>query len=172
MQDWKFAPLPPRPSPGCSIRVMKQESHGAAQFLDEAVMLANTNAQKDSARWSRSLTLLFLWRWCKIGNVFVLQNPPAMQKALVWFLGWEDLLEERLSTPVLLDFPCGSAGKESACNVGDLGLIPGLGSSPGAGNGYPLQYSCLENSMDYIYPWDRKELDTTEELSHLYLQSL
>ena len=45
-------------------------------------------------------------------------------------------------------FPCGSAGKESACNVGDLGLIPGLGRSPGEGNGYPLQYSGLENSMD------------------------
>ena len=47
-------------------------------------------------------------------------------------------------------FPCGSAGKESACNVGDLGLIPGLGRSAGEGNGYPLQYSGLENSMDCI----------------------
>ena len=44
---------------------------------------------------------------------------------------------------------CGSAGKESACNVGDLGSIPGLGRSPGEGKGYPLQYSGLENSMDY-----------------------
>ena len=42
----------------------------------------------------------------------------------------------------------GSDGKASACNAGDLGLIPGLGRSPGEGNGYPLQYSCLENSMD------------------------
>ena len=39
-------------------------------------------------------------------------------------------------------------GKESACNAGDLGLIPGLGKSPGGGNGNPLQYSCLENPMD------------------------
>ena len=46
-------------------------------------------------------------------------------------------------------FPCGSAGKESAYNVGDLGLIPGLGRSPGEGKGYPLQYSGLENSMDH-----------------------
>ena len=45
-------------------------------------------------------------------------------------------------------FPGGSAGKESACNVGDPGLIPGLGRSPEEGNGNPLQYSCLENSMD------------------------
>ena len=47
-------------------------------------------------------------------------------------------------------FPCGSAGKESACNAGDLGSIPGLGRSPGEGKGSPLQYSGLENSMDYI----------------------
>ena len=46
--------------------------------------------------------------------------------------------------------PGGSAGKESTCNMGDLGSIPGLGRSPGEGNGYPLQYSGLENSMDCI----------------------
>ena len=52
-----------------------------------------------------------------------------------------------LPTLVFLDFSCGSAGKESACNAGDLGSIPGLGRSPGEGKGYPLQYSGLENSM-------------------------
>ena len=46
-------------------------------------------------------------------------------------------------------FPCDSAGKESASNVGDLGLIPDLGKSPGEGKGYPLQYSGLENFMDF-----------------------
>ena len=46
-----------------------------------------------------------------------------------------------------MDFPGGSDGKESACNAGDLGSIPGSGRSPGEENGYPLQYSCLENSM-------------------------
>ena len=50
----------------------------------------------------------------------------------------------------LLGFPGGSAGKESTCNVGDLGLIPGLGRSPGEGNGYLLQYFGLEISMDCI----------------------
>ena len=45
-------------------------------------------------------------------------------------------------------FPGGSDSKDSACNAGDLGSIPGLGRSPGQGNGYPLQYSCLENPMD------------------------
>ena len=47
-----------------------------------------------------------------------------------------------------LCFPGGSEVKASACNVGDLDLIPGLGRSPGEGNGNPLQYSCLENPMD------------------------
>ena len=47
-------------------------------------------------------------------------------------------------------FPCGLAGKESTCNVGDLGSIPGLGRSPGEGKGYPLQYSGLESSMNCI----------------------
>ena len=58
--------------------------------------------------------------------------------------------KDRLPTPVFFGFPGGSAGKESACNAGDLGSIPGLGRSPGAGKGDPLQYSGLENSMDYI----------------------
>ena len=48
----------------------------------------------------------------------------------------------------MLGFPGGSDGKESACNAEDLGSIPGSGRSPGEGNGNPLQYSCLENSMD------------------------
>ena len=47
-----------------------------------------------------------------------------------------------------LDFPCGSDGKESACNARDPGSIPGLGRFPGEGNSYPLGYSCLKNSMD------------------------
>ena len=50
----------------------------------------------------------------------------------------------------LIFFPCGSAGKESSRSAGGLGSIPGLGRSPGEGKGYPLQYSGLENSMDYI----------------------
>ena len=57
---------------------------------------------------------------------------------------------DRLSTPVFLDFPCGSAGKEPTCNVGDLCSIPALERSPGEGKGYPLQSFGLENSMDCI----------------------
>ena len=63
-----------------------------------------------------------------------------------------------------MGFPCGSAGKESACNAGYLGSIPGLGRSPGEENGDPLQYSGLENSMDSIVP-GVAESDTTVQLS-------
>ena len=60
----------------------------------------------------------------------------------------------------------GSDSKESACNAGDPGSIPGLGRFPGEGNGYPLQYSCLENSMDRGAWWAKvhevSELDVTE----------
>ena len=65
-------------------------------------------------------------------------------------------------------FPGGSDGKESACNAGDLGSIPGLGRSPAEGNAYPLQYSCLENSTNKgawwatYSPWGCKESDITE----------
>ena len=60
--------------------------------------------------------------------------------------------------------PIGSAGEETAYNEGDVGSSPGLGRSPGEGKGYPLQYTGLENSMDYS-PWGRNELDTAERLS-------
>ena len=60
----------------------------------------------------------------------VVKNPPAMQETLLPFLSQETPLEkDRLPTPVFLDFPSGSHGKESACLVGDLGLAPGLGRS-------------------------------------------
>ena len=68
-----------------------------------------------------------------------------------WFSSWVGKIRwrrDRLPTPVFSGFPCGSAGKESTCNARDLGLISGLGRSPGEGKGYPLQYSGLENSMD------------------------
>ena len=69
-----------------------------------------------------------------------------------WFNSWVRKIpwrRDRLPTPVFLGFSCGLVGKESTCNVGDLGSIPGLGRSPGEGKGYTLQYSGLENSMDY-----------------------
>ena len=97
----------------------------------------------------------------------LVKNPPAMQETLLPFLSQEAPLEkDRLPTPVFLDFPSGSHGKESACLVGDLGLAPGLGRSPGGGHGHPLQCSCLENphgqrSLAGYSLWSCKELDMT-----------
>ena len=65
----------------------------------------------------------------------------------VWKIPWR---RDRLPTPVFLGLSCGSFSNESACNVGDLCSIPGLGRSPREGKGYPLQYSGLENSMDCV----------------------
>ena len=98
----------------------------------------------------------------------LVNNPPAMQEMPVQFLDQEDPLKrDRLPTPVFTGFPGGSDGKESACNVGDLGSTPGLGRSPGGEHDNPLQYSCLENPhgqrslVDYS-PWGHKESDMTE----------
>ena len=71
---------------------------------------------------------------------------------------------------IYVGFPGGSDSKESACEAGDLGSIPGLGRSPGEGNGDPLHYSCLENSEDRGAwqtkgPWGHRESDTTERLT-------
>ena len=72
-------------------------------------------------------------RACRLLNIYVIQFG-ILQVLLYLCMG----------------FPGGSAGKESSCNAGDLGLMPGLGRSSGEGKGYPLQYSGLENSMDWI----------------------
>ena len=98
----------------------------------------------------------------------LVKSPPAMQEAQ--FDSWVGKIpwgRNRLFTPVILGFPGGADTKESSCNVGDLGLIPGLGRSPGKGHGNPLQYSCLENlhgqrSLAGYSSWGRKDLDTTE----------
>ena len=74
-----------------------------------------------------------------------------MQCKRPWFDSWVGKIPrrtDRLPTPVFLGFPGGSVGKESACNVGDLGSIPGLERSSGGGHGNPLQCSCLENPLD------------------------
>ena len=72
------------------------------------------------------------------------KNPPAMQEIPVLFLGWKiRWRRDRLPTQVFLGFPCGSADKEFACNMRDLGLIPGLERYSGEGRGYPLEYSWI-----------------------------
>ena len=96
-----------------------------------------------------------------------------MQFRRPWFDSWVRKFpwrRDRLPTPEFLGFPDGSDGKESACNVEDLGWIPRLGRSPGGRYGSPLQYSCLENpygqrSLAGYSSWGCKESDTTEQLS-------
>ena len=84
-------------------------------------------------------------------------------------LGWREAINKTKIAP-LMGFLGGSDSEESACNVGDLGLIPGLGRSPGGGHGNPLPYSCLETpcgqrSLKGYSPWGHKELDTAEQPS-------
>ena len=92
------------------------------------------------------------------GSLFTFENFPP-QILVFWTLqhicNGQHMLESTsgfmylyILSPARLGFSPGSDGKASACNAGDLGLIPGSGRSPGEENGYPLQYSCLENSMD------------------------
>ena len=91
------------------------------------------------------------YSWASLVSQLV-NNLPAMQETRFDFwvrkIPWR---RDRLPTPVFLGFSCGSGGKESAHNAGDLGSIPGLGRSPREGKGYPLQYSGLENPMDCIF---------------------
>ena len=78
--------------------------------------------------------------------VQLVKNLPAMWETWVQSLDWENPLEKGKSTHSSIHgLPGGLDGKESACNVGDLGSIPGLGKSPEEGHGDPFWYSCLEN---------------------------
>ena len=90
----------------------------------------------------------------------MIKNPPAMREP--WVDPWVGKIRwrrDRLPTPVFLGFPCGSAGKESTHNAGDLGSISGLGRSPEEGKSYPFQYSGLENSRDYtVTPKNKQRL--------------
>ena len=127
--NWGIAQLVRNPSAMHKIPV---------QFLGQKDLLEKGQATHPS------ILVLPLWlSWWRLRLQF---RRPQFN----FWVGKIHWRRDKLPTPVFLGFPCGSAGEESACNTGDLGLIPGLGRSPGEGNGYPLQYSGLENSMDYI----------------------
>ena len=120
-----------------------------------------------------SIPILIFWRFFYFIDVYLIWASQIAQlvkkirlqcrrprfDSLVRKICWR---RDRLPTPVFLGFPYGSAGKESICNVGDLGSILGLGRSPAEGKGYPLQYSGLENLYS---PWGCKDSDKTEWLS-------
>ena len=91
-----------------------------------------------------------LYSWASL-MAQLIKNLPAMWETWVRSLGWEDPVEGGKATHSSIlawIIPWTIADKESACNVGDLGSIPGLGRSTGEGNGCPLQCSCLENSKN------------------------
>ena len=87
----------------------------------------------------------WLKRFSSSSNTYIWKCRRPRLNSWVWKILCR---RNRLLTLVFLGFPGGSDGKESACNVGDLGWVPGLGRSTWGGHGNPLQYSCLENSMD------------------------
>ena len=130
---------------------------GLPQWLSNKEFACNTGAQKpqvQSLGWEDPLeegmathASIFAWRipWTK--------EPGRLQYIWLWKVGhdWSDLECTQRWSPrwymLLLGFPGGSDGKESACNPGDPDSIPGLVRSPGEGNSNPLSHSCLENSM-------------------------
>ena len=91
------------------------------------------------------------------------KNTPPMQETTVKFLDWEDPLEkDGLPTLVFLGFPCSSVGKESACNVRDLGLIPGFGKSPWRRERLPTPVFWPGEFHRLYSPWSHRESDMTE----------
>ena len=96
----------------------------------------------------------------------MVKNPPAMQETPDRLLGQEDPLEKgRLLTSVFLGFPCGSAGKESACNAGDAGLDSWVGKNPWRRDPLPTLVFWPGEFHGLYSPWGRKESNTTERLS-------
>ena len=133
--------------PFCSPHRRTWESHGREEWR-------SPEGQRESGSW-RSLLRTRKLSACPETSTHVRLDP--------WLSASATLLYCYCSEGSTLGFPGGSAGKESACNAGDLGSLPALGRSPGEGKGYPLQYSGLENYS----PWGRKESDTTKQLARL-----
>ena len=109
----------------------------------------------------------------------LVKNLPTMQKTLIQFLGQEYLLEKGQATrSSTLGTPGGSEGKESACNVGDLSMIPGLGRYPGKRKWQPTpvflpgKFHEWRRSLAGYSPLGHKELDTTEQLHFHFHVSL
>ena len=134
----------------------RPSSSSSLHYLLKAVFMA---FPFDSVPKLKTLFQDFIFLFLVFPLCFAVAHPKVPRfSSWVGKIRWR---RDRVPTPVFSGFPCGSAGKESACNAGDQGSIPGWGRSPGEGKGYPLQYSGLENSS----PWGLKELDMTEWLS-------
>ena len=163
----------------CLVRgsrpLLKQPPSPALGRLNQASVNASRmplhHSESSSKIKRQGLSLVsFLYSGINV-SYNIKKNPPATRETPVSSLGrkvpWR---RDRLPTPGFLGFPGGSDSKESACNVGDLGSVPGVGRSPGGGHGNPLQHSCLESprgqrSRVGYSPWGCKELDMTKRLS-------
>ena len=114
---------------------------------------------------------------------FYLQNLKvgisfAWRIFVCWTPIWTEFFFFLTKTTEVVGFSGGSVGKESSCDAGDLGSVPGLGRCPGEGDGDSLQCSCLEAIVDRgawglagCSPWGCKESDTTEQLTHTHWSS-
>ena len=109
-------------------------------------------SQKHDTEWKRSFTEV---NSDQSNGIFLFSQEKGKLCFTPWFVLNEFILEPRICFILfcIWGFPGGSDGKESVCNVEDLASIPGLRWSPWEGNGYPLQYSCLENPMDREAWW-------------------
>ena len=108
------------------------------------------------------------WDWTLVAVPLGVFISKSLARQRSYFSGWTHLM--LWVVPLDSGFPGGSAGKESACNAGDLGSVPGLGRSPGGGKGNPLQYSGLESSMDDIVPGVAKSWTQLSDF-HFHLDS-
>ena len=108
--------------------------HGILQArILEWVAMSSSRVSSQSRYWT-CVSCIFC-----VESRFFTAEPPGKPPKHILLCIW-----------ITRGFPCGSAGKAPACNAGDLGFIPELGRFPGEGNGYPLQYSGLENCVDCI----------------------
>ena len=124
-----------------------EDETAAAGFFKYLIKQLSLPGEKHITLCPETGGSVFSWSW------WLSWYRIHLQCRRPWFNSWVRKIpwrKEKLPTPVFLGFPCSSAGKESACNVGDLGSIPGLGRRAGEANSYPLQYSGLENSMDWV----------------------
>ena len=138
LEIWVFMdPGPTSQVPCLHLFAGRMEVEGLSLTNPRGRCWAGQLAQETRAG-SLSLALLPIPFWASLIAQLV-KNPPAMQET--WFDSWVGKIHwrrDRLTIPIFLGFPGGSAGKESTHNVGDLSSIPGLGRSPGEGNGNPL----------------------------------
>ena len=148
VQSWRL-PLEPPWLISCNCEVSFSTMTKTQSFLSDSI--SDTHLLQTLLVFIQCIFVRFLlWALWDLPGGASAKEPTChhrrcKRRGLGPWVGKIPWRRDRLPTPVFLGFPGGSDGKEFACNVGDLGLISGLGRSPGRGHGNPLQYSCLEN---------------------------